>query len=268
MRRSMLVLSGRPRLPSRLYMPEPELATLSATIRSRADAIAGRIAAACERSGRDPSDVRLVAVSKTFPLEVVQAGIEAGLTDFGENRVQELEEKAGAIPGVTSGGAIRWHLIGPLQRNKAKKALEHADVFHALDSDRLAKEVDKRAAQAERVLPCFVQVNISGEDSKSGLAPDALHAFLDRLAAFEHLHIVGLMALAAPADSPEELETLVRPQFRRLRTLAETYDARANPRVDLRRLSMGMSGDFEIAVEEGATDIRLGSALFGARPTP
>ncbi len=236
-------------------------------IRHRAATVRARIEAACARAGRDPTEVRLVAVSKTFPLEVVRAGIEAGLTDFGENRVQELEEKAGVLPGVGNGGAIRWHLIGPLQRNKVKKMIEHADLFHALDSDRLAEELDKRATQAERVLPCFVQVNVSGEETKSGVAPAEVHAFLARLARWEHLRIVGLMTLAAPAEAPEELETVVRPQFRRLRTLAETYDASASPRIDLRRLSMGMSGDFEVAVEEGATDVRIGSALFGDRPS-
>ena len=246
--------------------PDSRMTTdLASAIRARSDAIRARIVAACERSGRDPDAVRLVAVTKTFPAEVVRAGIEAGLTDFGENRVQELEEKAEAVPGEVGGGAIRWHLIGPLQRNKAKKAVEIADEFHALDSDRLAKELEKRAAAAGRIVPCFVQVNVSGEDTKSGVAPGALHAFLDRLAAYEHLQVVGLMTLAAPAETEEALETVVRPQFRHLRRLAETYDASANPRVALRRLSMGMSGDFEVAVEEGATDVRLGSALFGAR---
>lgn len=238
---------------------------LVSDIRARAETVRARIAAACERAGRDPSAVRLIAVTKTFPAEVVRAGIEAGLTDFGENRVQELEEKAGAVPGTVGGGSIRWHLIGSLQRNKAKKAVEIADAFHALDSDRLAKELDKRAAAAGRVLPCFVQVNVSGEDTKSGFAPEDVHAFLDRLAAFEHLRVVGLMTLAAPVETDDELETVVRPQFRRLRALAESYDASANPRVALERLSMGMSGDFEVAVEEGATDVRLGSVLFGAR---
>ena len=243
----------------------PPDASLVSAIRDRARDVRARIAAACARAGRAPEDVRLIAVSKTFPIEVVRAGITAGLTDFGENRVQELEEKGEALPGALGGGDVRWHLIGSLQRNKAKTAVAHADVFHALDSDRLARELDKRAANAGRVLPCFVQVNVSGEDSKSGLAPDALHAFLDRLAPHEHLQVVGLMTLAAPAADAEALETVVRPQFRLLRELAQTYDAHANPRVRLDRLSMGMSGDFEVAVEEGATDVRVGSALFGAR---
>lgn len=240
-------------------------ADLASDIRARAAAVRERIAAACARAGRDPSGVRLIAVTKTFSVEVVRAGIEAGLTDFGENRVQELEEKAGAVPGEVGGGAIRWHLIGSLQRNKAKKAVELADAFHALDSDRLARELDRRAAAAGRVLPCFVQVNVSDEGTKSGFAPGDVHAFLDRLGGFEHLRVVGLMTLAAPAETDEERETVVRPQFRRLRALAESYDAGANPRVALDRLSMGMSGDYEVAIEEGATDVRVGSALFGAR---
>jgi pyridoxal phosphate enzyme (YggS family) len=234
-------------------MPEADLAHRLVTVRSR-------IAAACARAGRQPSDVRLVAVSKTYPSATIAAARGAGLADFGESRVQELVEKAEALPGEALGGAVRWHLIGPLQRNKAKFVAEVADVFHALDSVRLAKELEKRLAQQDRRLPCFVQVNVSGEASKSGVAPDDCHLFLDKLAAFERLEIVGLMAIAAPADSDEELERLVRPQFQQLRRLAETYG-----RLPLNRLSMGMSGDFEMAIEEGATDIRVGSALFGAR---
>ena len=245
-------------------MSTPDTATLTTDIRRRADGVRARIDAACERAGRDPAGVRLIAVTKTFPLEVVRAGIEAGLTDFGENRVQELEEKGAAVPGELNGGGVRWHLIGPLQKNKINKTLEVADAFHALDSDRLAEHIDKRAARAGRVLPCFVQVNVSGEDSKSGVAPEETHAFVDRLGQWEHLRIVGLMTLAAPAETEEELESVVRPQFRQLRTLAESYDGAASG-ITLNRLSMGMSGDFEVAVEEGATDVRIGSALFGER---
>jgi len=247
-------------------MPSTDVASLASDIHHRLDAVRARIDAACERAGRSPSDVRLIAVTKTFPIDVVRAGIEASLTDFGENRVQELEEKGEAIPGEINGGDVRWHLIGPLQKNKINKTLAVADAFHALDSDRLAKHIDKRAARAERVLPCFVQVNVSGEDSKSGVEPEDTHALLDRLAAYEHLRIVGLMTLAAPVETEDELETIVRPQFQRLRRLAETYDGSGNGIV-LNRLSMGMSGDFEVAVEEGATDLRIGSALFGPRPT-
>lgn len=239
----------------------PSQAALAGRIAARLAEVRRRVAAACERSGRDPSEVRLIAVTKTFPLEVIAAGIEAGLTDLGENRVQELDEKATAIPGEHQGGAVRWHLVGPLQRNKARRAVEIADAFHALDSDRLARELDKRAAAEGRILPCYVQVNVSGEETKSGVAPAGTHDFLARLAAFTHLEIVGLMTLAAPAETDEELETVVRPQLQTLARLAESFDGADRPL----RLSMGMSGDFEIAVEEGATDIRLGTALFGER---
>jgi pyridoxal phosphate enzyme (YggS family) len=248
-------------------MPAPDVAALATDIRRRVDTVRDRIEAACTRVGRDPAGVRLIAVTKTFPLDVVRAAIDARLTDFGENRVQELEEKGGAVPGAINGGDVRWHLIGPLQKNKINKALEVADAFHALDSDRLAEHIDKRAARAGRVLPCFVQVNVSGEGSKSGVAPDETHAFVDRLGQWEHLRIVGLMTLAAPVETEDELETVVRPQFQRLRTLAETYDGSTSG-IALDRLSMGMSGDFEVAVEEGATDVRIGSALFGERPAP
>lgn len=240
--------------------------SLVSDIRRRLEVVQGRIAAACERAGRDPAKVRLVAVTKSFGPEVVRAALEAGLRDFGENRVQELEAKAALLPGERAGGELRWHLIGSLQRNKARPAVELADTFHALDSERLARALDRRAAAAERVLPCYVQVNVSGEASKSGLAPEEVHAFLDGLAAFEHLEVLGLMTLAAPAETEEELEAVVRPQLRLLRRLAETYEG-ASPRVRRPlRLSMGMSGDFEVALEEGATDLRLGSVLFGARP--
>jgi pyridoxal phosphate enzyme (YggS family) len=233
-------------------------------IADRVAAVQERIEAACRRSGRVSEAVTLIAVTKTFPVEIVQAAVEVGLREFGENRVQELVAKTDAVPGEALGGSVRWHLIGSLQRNKAREAALRADVFHALDSRRLAEALDRRAAESGRVIPCLVQVNVSGEASKSGIAPPETHGFLDELAEFEHLRIIGLMTLAAPAENHAALETIVRPQFRRLRVLAETYPG-ANPHADLRVLSMGMSGDYEVAVEEGATHIRLGTALFGER---
>ncbi|MDX1418753.1 MAG: YggS family pyridoxal phosphate-dependent enzyme [Rubricoccaceae bacterium] len=233
---------------------------LSTRIADRADAVRSRIAAACARAGRSPDAVTLVAVTKTFPLPVVEAAVAAGLRDFGENRVQELAAKAEALPGEHAGGGVRWHLIGHLQRNKAKEALRHADAFHALDSLRLAETLERRAAQAGRVLPCLVQVNVSGEGTKEGVDPEEAHALLGVVASFAHLRIDGLMTMAAPAATEAELETVVRPQFRQLRRLAETAPGGALPVV-----SMGMSGDYEVAVEEGATHVRLGSALFGPR---
>ena len=233
----------------------------AATFRDRLARIQERIVQACRRAGRSPDEVILIGVTKTFPVSVVQLAFEAGLRHFGENRVQELVAKAAVLPGHIVGGTITWHMIGHLQRNKAKEVVAHADWLHSLDNLRLAETLEQRAAQAERRLPCLVEVNVSGESTKFGLPPEAVHDFLDALAPFEHLEICGLMTLAAPTDDPEA----VRPQFRLLRQLAQTYDARRNPRVQLRYLSMGMSGDFEVAIEEGATHVRIGSALFGPR---
>jgi len=242
----------------------PHPSTIEDSIRERLADVEDRIETACARVNRDPASVRLIAVTKTFPIEIVAAAMAAGLTDFGENRVQELDEKASAMPGRVQGGEIRWHLVGSLQRNKSRRAIETADEFHALDSERLARELDRRAAAAERILPCYVQVNVSGEDSKSGLHPRDTHAFLDSVKMHENLDVIGLMTLAAPAETEAEFEHVVRPQLRMLAEVARTYTAGSDRRGGL-RLSMGMSGDYEIAIEEGATDIRLGTALFGAR---
>ncbi len=235
--------------------------TGSITLEQRIETVRERIELACQRSGRSSRDVTLIGVTKTFPAHIVEAAVEAGLTHIGENRVQELVEKAAGLLGRRQGGEVTWHMIGHLQRNKARYVVEYADCFHALDSWRLAVELDKRAGQGGRIVPCLVQTNVSKEQSKFGIAPSDLHAFLDSLSQFEHLQIDGLMTIASFVDDPEE----VRSEFRRLRELFETYDARDHPRIVMRRLSMGMSGDFEVAVEEGATDVRIGSAIFGAR---
>lgn len=238
--------------------------TQSVDIQAIADryaAVRERIEQACQRAGRRAEDITLVGVTKTFPLAVVEAGYEVGLRHFGENRARELRDKAKQRPGRFNGGDLNWHMIGHLQRNKAKFVARHADFFECLDSPRLAEEIDKRAAKNDRVMPCLVQVNISGADQKYGLSPDETHAYLDRLAEYEHLDVRGLMAMASFTKDPED----VRPQFRQMRELFETYDARYNPRVTMDTLSLGMSNDFEVAIEEGSTMVRLGSALFGPR---
>ncbi len=232
-----------------------------AQIAEQLESVRRRIAGACARAGRSTDEVTLVGVTKTFPIEAVLAAREAGLTHFGENRVQELVEKAEAVPSRIQGGDVMWHMIGHLQRNKAKDVVDYADFFHALDSPRLAKELNKRASREERVVPCLVQVNISGEESKYGIAPAETHAFLDGVERFKNLRIEGLMAIASFVDDPED----VRPEFRRLCELFETYDHAGNPGVKMKYLSMGMSDDFEVAIEEGATHVRIGSAIFGAR---
>jgi pyridoxal phosphate enzyme (YggS family) len=230
-------------------------------MRARVAEVRRRIAEACRRVGRSPEEVTLIAVSKTFPAAAVEAASGLGLGHFGENKVQELTAKSAAVPGAGAGGRVTWHMIGHLQRNKAKDVAPSADVFHALDSLRLADALASRLAAAGRTLPCFVQVNVSGEDSKFGVAPEAVHALLDDLARYEHLRMVGLMTLAAPAEDAEA----VRPQFRQLRTLLESYDGSAHRAGAPASLSMGMSGDYEVAIEEGATHVRIGSALFGPR---
>ena len=236
--------------------PDPALTT---SIAERAARVRDRIAEAAHRAGRDPREVTLVAVTKTRPLETVRAAVAAGLRDLGENRVQELVEKSDALPGESAGGAVRWHLIGSLQRNKARDAAARADLFHALDSLRLANALDKWAAQAGRVLPVLVQVNISDEDAKHGLAPDATLDLLAAVGERPNLRLVGLMGMAAIAKDEGDLDRVVRPAFQRLRRL---YDDAPAP---LSVLSMGMSGDFGVAVEEGATHVRVGTALFGPR---
>lgn len=233
--------------------------TLTPAIADRTARVRDRIAEAAHHAGRDPGEVTLIAVTKTRPLETVRAAVAAGLRDLGENRVQELVEKSDALPGESSGGEVRWHLIGSLQRNKARDAAARADLFHALDSLRLADALDKWAAEAGRLLPVLVQVNISDEDAKHGLAPDATPDLLAAVGERPNLRLVGLMGMAAIAEEKGDLDQVVRPAFQRLRRL---YDDAPAP---LSVLSMGMSGDFGVAVEEGATHVRVGTALFGPR---
>ena len=233
----------------------------STVIQQQIDEVLSRIEQACKRAGRDVGEVELVAVTKTYPIEVVRQAFDAGIRHFGENRVQELKLKSQALPGVHNGGEIHWHMIGHIQRNKAKDVVECADFVHALDSSRLAEELDLRAGAAGRVLPCLVQVNVSNEYSKFGLRPIDVSPFMAGLVQYENIQVQGFMTLASPAADPET----VRPQFRHLRTLMEDMRASQKHFENMEILSMGMSGDFEVAIEEGATHVRIGSALFGAR---
>jgi hypothetical protein len=243
----------------------PDIADLDPTdadaLAARVEGVRARMAEAAARVGRAPEAITLVGVSKTFPLAAVEAGYRAGLRHFGENRARELRDKARERPGAHAGGDLHWHMMGHLQTNKAKFVARHADRFDALDSPRLADALDGRAAKNDRVLPCLVQVNIAGASQKYGLAPDDVHAFLDHCARYEHLRIVGLMAIASLVDDPEA----VRPEFQRMHDLFATYDAADAANVEMEVLSIGMTNDFEVAIEEGSTEIRLGRALFGPR---
>lgn len=229
-------------------------------VAERVRTVRERIVQACERVGRS-SEPTIVGVSKTFPLAAVESGMAAGLDHFGENRARQLRDKARECPGAFKAGDVQWHMIGHLQTNKAKFVARYADWFDALDRPEIADALDKRAAKNERVLPCLVQVNITGQEQKYGLAPEDTHSFLDHCAQYDHLAVKGLMALASFVDDPED----VRGEFRHMRELFETYDASHNPRVDMEELSIGMSNDFEVAVEEGSTIVRIGSGIFGPR---
>ena len=242
--------------------PDPSEVAAIAAARGH---VLDRIADACGRVGRDPATVRLVAVTKTVPVERVRAAVAAGLTELGENRVQEGTAKIGHVVGGT------WHLIGPLQSNKARRAVEAFDVIESVDSLELAERLDRivRAVRgladsgsiaADRRLPVLLQANVDADAAKAGFAPDAIETALPRLLALGALRVDGLMTVGRLVDDPEA----ARPTFIRLRELAarlRAADARLGP-----HLSMGMSDDYPVAVEEGATIVRVGRALFGARP--
>lgn len=217
-----------------------------------------RIAAAAARAGRRPEEVLLVAVSKTVPAEAVAAALAAGQRVFGENRVQEAVAKASA---VGAGAGATWHLIGHLQRNKAKPAARLFDVIETVDTLDLAAELDRRAQEAGRRLPVLVQVHIGDEPSKSGVSPARAPALIEAAAGLPHLQLRGLMAIPPPPAAPGDS----RRWFALLRGLRDRWDGEHCPRGTLRELSMGMSEDYEAAVEEGATIVRVGSAIFGAR---
>ena len=224
-------------------------------------AVQQRIANACQRVGRDPASVRLLPVSKTFDEAHLRLAYAAGCRLLGENKVQEAQRKSQAMADLAD---LQWSVIGHLQTNKAKQVARFASEFQALDSLRVAEALDRRLHIEGRQLDVFVQVNTSGEASKYGLTPEAVADFLNALPAFPALRVRGLMTLALfSADVVR-----VRPCFVRLRELRERLRQRAPAGVGLEELSMGMSGDFEVAIEEGATVVRVGQAIFGARAMP
>ena len=220
-------------------------------------AVQERIASACRRVGRQREEVTLVGVTKTFPAEMVREAVRAGVRDIGENYVQEALRKREEVTEPD----VRWHLIGHLQSNKVKSVAEWVHLVHALESRSLAKELDARAAQAGRTIEALVEVNTTGESSKFGLPPDRVEEFVRSLEEFSHIRIAGLMTIGPFLPDPEGS----RPMFRMLRTLRDRLAQRPQPNLDLRHLSMGMTGDFEVAIEEGATLVRIGTAIFGTR---
>jgi len=218
------------------------------------DRVQKRIAAACGRAGRNPDEVTLVAVTKSQPPEIVGEAARLGLTLFGENKIQEAKAK---IPLCSS--RLKWHFIGHLQTNKARDAVELFEMVQSVDSLYLAEELNKRAEQAAKRLPVLLEINVVGEASKFGCRPDKLRAELEQLNALQRVEIHGLMTVPPWTKDPEE----VRPIFRQMRELKEECEQKLG--APLPHLSMGMTGDFEVAVEEGATMVLIGTALFGER---
>ena len=213
-----------------------------------------RMEAACSRAGREPGDVELVAVSKTFPVSDIAEAVKAGQQVFGESRLQEAEPKIDALPA-----SLTWHFIGGVQRNKVRKILQKFGVIHAIDSLRLAEYVNGIASELGHAAEIFLQVNVGGEASKGGFEPQVLREEIGKLCALEHLRILGLMCIP-PAGPDAESARRWFVALRELRDEIETIAGRQFP-----QLSMGMSGDYEVAIEEGATHVRVGSLIFGHR---
>ena len=231
---------------------------LERTIAANLDRIHGRIHDACRRAGRDPAEVTLVAVSKLQPAEMVAAAHAAGARDFGENYGQELRDKAAQLAGLQG---LRWHYIGGLQKNKVKYAAGKTCLIHSVDSAKLIAEVERRAGAQGVTQEILLQLSLAGEEQKSGADAAQAREVLSSLAACQHTRCVGLMTMPPFFDEPER----ARPLFARLRQIQRELSQESLPNVSLEQLSMGMSGDFEVAVEEGATLVRVGTAIFGAR---
>jgi len=215
-----------------------------------------RISEAASRASRSPEEITLVAVSKTVPADIVRRAVELGLADLGENRVQEAESKFAEL-----GPIARWHLVGHLQTNKVARALKIFDIIHSVDSYKLARELDKRAGEAGKEVEVLVEVNCSGEESKYGIDPSETEQLVGQILEMEHLRFSGLMTIGPLVDDPEK----ARPAFTRLRELKDKILPLVSGRARRCLLSMGMTNDFEVAIEEGADLVRIGTAIFGPR---
>jgi hypothetical protein len=233
---------------------------LEAELRDNLDRIKDVVAVACRRAGRSPHEVTVVCVSKTVVAPTVAAAYAAGARDFGENYGQHLRDKSHQLEHLEG---LRWHFIGPLQKNKVKYAVGTAVLLHAVDSRAILEAIDARADRIGVEQEVLVQLNLSGESSKSGIPPEGLDTLLDSFARRKRTRCVGLMTMPPFFDDPER----IRPIFAELRRLRDQAAQVPRPNVSLHHLSMGMSGDFEVAIEEGATLVRIGTAIFGARPT-
>ena len=226
------------------------------TIRDHLNEVRGNIQKACEKAGRSPQEVTLIAVSKTKPLFMLEEAYEAGARDFGENKVQEILEKHPKMPEDS-----RFHMIGHLQRNKVKQVLPHAVLIHSVDSYRLAEQISQEAGKLGITAKILLEVNVAKEESKFGMMPEDVEEMAGQIAALAHLQIEGLMTIAPFVDDPEKN----RPVFRKLYQLSVDIKKKNIDNVSMGVLSMGMTGDYQVAVEEGSTMIRVGTGIFGAR---
>jgi hypothetical protein len=227
------------------------------TIAERVQMILSKIRSAATRAGRPPESVRLVAATKTVTVDRIQEGIDAGLFTLGENRVQEAIPKIAALKETL----VRWHFIGQLQRRKVRTVIGLFDLIHSVDTPDLAQEIDRRAGDAGRSQDILLEVNIGDEPTKAGFQPEELVEMIASLPVLPHVRIKGLMAIPPPTADAES----ARPYFRKLRELSVRIAALDLPSVTMQELSMGMSNDYEVAIEEGATLVRIGTAIFGAR---
>ena len=225
-------------------------------IKNNIQEVVKRVGAAAVRSGRHPRDIKIVAVTKTVDVQRILKAIDCGITELGENRVQELSEKHDLIKA-----ACNWHLIGHLQTNKVKYVVDRVQMIHSLDRLELAQELQKRAEKAGKTLEVLVQVNIAEEESKFGMAADSVYGFLREVGKYSNLKVKGLMTIAPFAENPEEIRWV----FRELKKLHIDISKENIDNIDMSFLSMGMSNDFEVAIEEGANLIRIGTSIFGKR---
>ena len=225
-------------------------------LKDRLEEVEERIQEACRRAGRDRSEVTLIAVSKTKPAEVLKEAYDLGIRVFGENKVQELTEKYEVLPKD-----IRWHMIGHLQTNKVKYIADKVELIHSVDSLKLAETIEKEAAKRHRTIDILVEVNVAEEESKFGLKVEEVIPFIEKVAGFSHINVRGLMTIAPFVENPEKNRSV----FADLRKLSVDITEKNIDNVNVSILSMGMTNDYEVAIEEGATMVRVGTGIFGAR---
>lgn len=225
-------------------------------LRQNLEEVERKVQAACDRSGRERSEVTLIAVSKTKPVEMLREIYECGQIDFGENKVQELIEKYEELPSD-----IRWHLIGHLQRNKVKYVVDKACLIHSVDSVRLAKAISEEAVKKKCQVSILIEVNVAEEESKFGVSVEETLPLIQEIANYPNIHIEGLMTIAPFVEYPEDNRRV----FRKLSQLGVDINAKNINNVNVRILSMGMTNDYEVAIEEGATMVRVGTGIFGVR---